>query len=52
MRKPYNDSSSTFVESDLVCKEPIGQFTSWFELACKTPGINEANAMCLATASK
>ena len=28
------------------------QFENWFEQAKKTPGIEEANAMCLATATK
>ena len=28
------------------------QFENWFEHAKTTPGIEEANAMCIATASK
>ena len=52
MRKPYNNQSETFTESDLVAKEPIQQFKVWFDEACRTNGILEANAMCLATASK
>ncbi|XP_045128998.1 pyridoxine/pyridoxamine 5'-phosphate oxidase-like isoform X2 [Portunus trituberculatus] len=52
MRKPYKGKNETFVEEDLVAKEPIGQFKEWFEEACNTPGIIEANAMCLATATK
>lgn len=52
MRKPYNDESKTFTEDDLVAKEPIQQFKAWFDLACQTPNILEANAMCLSTATK
>merc|ERR1712223_1960219 len=32
--------------------EPYKQFESWFEQAKVTPGIDEANAMCIATATK
>lgn len=52
MRIKYKDKRETFLESDLVSKEPIGQFKAWFDDACKAPGVMEANAMCLATASK
>ena len=52
MRKPYNEKHNTFTEGDLVAKEPILQFKSWFDLACQTPNILEPNAMCLSTASK
>jgi len=52
MRKPYNEKHSTFLESSLVSKEPIKQFKEWFDLASKTEHIKEANAMCLATATK
>jgi pyridoxamine 5'-phosphate oxidase len=52
MRKPYKAGHETFTESDLVAKEPFTQFKDWFDQACQTPGIIEANAMCLATATK
>ncbi|XP_003703175.2 pyridoxine/pyridoxamine 5'-phosphate oxidase isoform X1 [Megachile rotundata] len=52
MRLKYKDKSETFTEDHLVSKEPIGQFKAWFEEACKTPQIFEANAMFLATATK
>jgi pyridoxamine 5'-phosphate oxidase len=52
MRKPYNERHTTFTEDSLVAKEPIKQFQSWFDAACQTPNILEANAMCLSTASK
>ena len=52
MRKPYNEKTKTFTECDLVAKEPIQQFKSWFDLACQTSNIFEANAMCLSTATK
>ncbi|CAD6235808.1 GSCOCG00007992001-RA-CDS [Cotesia congregata] len=52
MRIKYKDKSETFTEDQLDCKEPIGQFKAWFEVASKTPGILEANAMCLGTATK
>ena len=52
MRKSYNEGHTTFSEQDLVSDEPMGQFESWFKKACETPHIDEANAMCLATATK
>jgi len=52
MRKPYNEKHTTFLESSLVSKEPFKQFQEWFDLASKTEHIKEANAMCLATATK
>lgn len=52
MRKPYKGKSDVFTEDDLVAKEPFAQFAAWFDEACHTPGIIEANAMCLATATK
>lgn len=52
MRKPYNEKKNVFTEDDLVAKQPISQFKAWFELACQTPSIYEANAMHLATATK
>lgn len=52
MRKPYKGKNEAFVEEDLVAKEPIAQFKAWFDEACNTPGIIEANAMCIATATK
>ena len=52
MRRKYNDKSEIFTEKDLKAKEPIGQFKEWFEEACKHPSILEANAVCVATATK
>jgi len=52
MRKPYMDKDSAFTEDMLVSKEPLQQFKQWFELAAKTAGIEEANAMSLATSTK
>ncbi|KAK7066441.1 hypothetical protein SK128_026238 [Halocaridina rubra] len=52
MRKPYKGKNEVFTEDDMVAKEPFAQFKAWFEEACNTPGIIEANAMCLATADK
>ena len=52
MRQPYKEEGEAFTEDKLVSKEPFGQFAAWFEEACNTPGISEANAMCLATATK
>lgn len=52
MRTPYKEKSEVFLEEDLVAKEPFAQFKNWFDQACNTPGIIEANAMCLATANK
>ncbi|KAF2352035.1 putative Pyridoxamine 5'-phosphate oxidase [Trinorchestia longiramus] len=52
MRHPYKTSKELFLESDLVSKEPVGQFKVWFEEACANDKIMEANAMCLATATR
>lgn len=52
MRHPYKDVKELFLEADLVSKEPFGQFKQWFEQACNAEGILEANAMCLATATR
>ncbi|XP_046677913.1 pyridoxine/pyridoxamine 5'-phosphate oxidase-like isoform X1 [Homalodisca vitripennis] len=52
MRTKYHEKNQTFLESDLQSKDPISQFKIWFEEAARTPGIAEANAMCVATASK
>jgi len=51
MRKPYKSPEEAFLESSLVAKEPLGQFRCWFEQACRTEGILEPNAVCLATAT-
>ena len=50
MRKPYLNEKEAFDIKDLVSKEPYAQFTQWFEEAKKTPGIEEANAMCIGDA--
>jgi pyridoxamine 5'-phosphate oxidase len=52
MRTKYHGKENTFLETDLQSADPVKQFKIWFEEAAKTPGIAEANAMCLATASK
>lgn len=52
MRAAYRSRQELFTESDLVCKEPIGQFKAWFDQARNDPSVMEANAMCLSTASK
>ncbi|OAD60249.1 Pyridoxine-5'-phosphate oxidase, partial [Eufriesea mexicana] len=52
MRIKYKDKNETFMEDQLVSKEPIGQFKAWFNEACKTPQIFEPNAMILATANR
>ena len=52
MRKPYLNEKECFDVKDMVSKEPFKQFEHWFEHAKNTAGIEEANAMCLATATK
>ncbi|XP_054286748.1 pyridoxine/pyridoxamine 5'-phosphate oxidase-like isoform X1 [Macrosteles quadrilineatus] len=52
MRTKYHGKENTFLETDLQSIDPINQFKIWFDEAAKTPGIAEANSMCLATASK
>merc|ERR1711962_1703335 len=51
MRKPYNDKSNCFEVKDLVAREPFEQFKAWFDEANQNEKIEEANAMCLATAT-
>jgi len=51
MRKPYNDKKHTFDVDNLVAKEPFAQFKAWFDEATKHANIEEANSMCLATAT-
>ncbi|XP_043109971.1 pyridoxine-5'-phosphate oxidase [Puntigrus tetrazona] len=50
MRKSYD--SECFDKDQLASLDPIKQFGSWFDQATKCPDVGEANAMCLATASK
>ncbi|ODN05535.1 Pyridoxine-5'-phosphate oxidase [Orchesella cincta] len=52
MRKAYMGKEEVFTEEQLVSREPFEQFRNWFDIASKTPGIGEPNAMCLATATK
>lgn len=52
MRIPYMNKDEAFTEDQLVSKEPFAQFNNWFERAAQTQGIEEPNAMCLATATK
>ncbi|KAI2658399.1 Pyridoxine-5'-phosphate oxidase [Labeo rohita] len=52
MRKSYKNDEECFEEDHLASLDPIKQFGSWFDQACKCPEVGEANAMCLATATK
>lgn len=52
MRKPYNDQGVVFIESALRTKEPFQVFDEWFQIVKNDPRTVEANAMCLATATK
>lgn len=52
MRKPYHDASTVFDIPNLASREPYGQFKAWFDEAKSHMAIEEANAMCLATATK
>ncbi|KAJ0016112.1 hypothetical protein NQD34_014402 [Periophthalmus magnuspinnatus] len=52
MRKKYKGDEESFEESHLASLDPIKQFGNWFDEATKCPEIGEANAMCIATASK
>ncbi|XP_047673580.1 pyridoxine-5'-phosphate oxidase [Tachysurus fulvidraco] len=52
MRKKYKGDDESFEEDQLISLDPIKQFGEWFDQATKCPEIGEANAMCLATASK
>uniref|UniRef100_A0A7N8YIW4 pyridoxal 5'-phosphate synthase n=1 Tax=Mastacembelus armatus TaxID=205130 RepID=A0A7N8YIW4_9TELE len=52
MRKKYKGDEECFEEGQLASLDPIKQFGNWFDEATKCPEIGEANAMCLATATK
>ncbi|CAJ1079942.1 pyridoxine-5'-phosphate oxidase [Xyrichtys novacula] len=52
MRKKYKGDEECFEESQLVSLDPIKQFGDWFNQATKCPEVGEANAMCIATATK
>ncbi|XP_058477781.1 pyridoxine-5'-phosphate oxidase [Solea solea] len=52
MRKGYKGREECFEEGHLVSLDPIEQFGNWFDKATKCPEIGEANAMCIATATK
>jgi len=52
MRRAYREKVDVFDIKDLKSKNPFMQFKVWFEEACQTPGIGEANAMSLSTATK
>ncbi|TRY86548.1 hypothetical protein DNTS_002570 [Danionella cerebrum] len=52
MRKTYKSDQECFEEDQLVSLNPIEQFGNWFDEATKCPEVGEANAMCLATATK
>jgi pyridoxamine 5'-phosphate oxidase len=52
MRTKYRRESETFTEEGLIGKEPFSQFREWFEEACQHPLIPEANAVCVATATR
>ncbi len=50
IRKPYKQPNEYFGIEHLVSHEPFGQFKQWFEEAVQY--VDEANAFCLATATK
>lgn len=52
MRKAYKGANEGFDVKDLASKNPIEQFTDWFEQAKLSEGIHEPNAMAIATATK
>ncbi|XP_019966369.1 pyridoxine-5'-phosphate oxidase [Paralichthys olivaceus] len=52
MRKKYKGDEECFEENQLVSLDPIKQFGNWFDEATKCPEVGEANAMCIATATK
>lgn len=48
----FLERPQAFEEDQLISLDPIKQFGEWFDQATKCPEISEANAMCLATATK
>ena len=51
MRLSYGQEKETFVEDDLISKEPYANFEHWFNEACETPDVLEPNGMALATSA-
>ncbi|XP_018562256.1 pyridoxine-5'-phosphate oxidase [Anoplophora glabripennis] len=52
MRVNYNERTNLFLEENLEIKEPFYLFDKWFKIVKNDPRTVEANAMCLATATK
>lgn len=52
MHTRNHSEKKIFLEESLIAKEPFGQFKAWLHDAIQKPEIVEANAMCLATASR
>ncbi len=51
MRRDYPGERAAFDVSDLASRDPTRQFEAWFDSAKQDPKVEEANAMCLSTAS-
>jgi len=51
IRAKYLEEAANFTEEKLTSLNPYKQFTKWMEDAVNDPSVEEANAMCLSTAS-
>ena len=52
LRKSYHSTTDVLLESSLTSKEPFAIFQQWLQLAVSTDGVEEPNAMCIATVNK
>jgi len=52
LRKPYNSDTDVLLEEKILRKEPHIIFDEWLNVACNTPGVEEPNAMTIATVNK
>ncbi|KAL5005677.1 hypothetical protein ScPMuIL_016835 [Solemya velum] len=52
MRVPFRSPDDLFDVQHLESTNPMSQFGEWFKQASETPGVEEPNAMSLATATK
>ena len=52
MRRPYHGIDFMFDVGHLTSKDPLHQFEAWFKEICEVQGVDEPNAMVVATATK
>ena len=52
LRKSYHSPTDVLLESALTTMDPFVIFGEWLQLACNTEGVEEPNAMTIATVNK